>query len=59
MKSQQKSDFQQMQFSPALYFALPFMQISCTPLVFGGVGMRTSIFWASSDGLKLDLMTTL
>jgi hypothetical protein len=34
------------------------MQISWTPLVFGGVGMRTSIFWANSDGLKLDLMTT-
>jgi hypothetical protein len=33
--------FQTMAFSLALYLALPFMQITCTPLVFNGVGMRT------------------
>lgn len=30
-----------MAFSLALYLALPFMQITWTPLVFRGVGMRT------------------
>jgi hypothetical protein len=50
--------FHTMAFSEALYLALPFMQISWTPEVFSGVGMRTSIFCASSEGLKLDLMTT-
>lgn len=35
------TDFQTMAFSLALYLALPFMQITCTPLVFRGVGMRT------------------
>ena len=35
------------------------MQISCTPEVFKGVGIRTSIFWAKSEGLKLLLITTL
>lgn len=48
-----------MAFSDALYLALPFMHSSWTPEVFSGVGMRISIFWASSDGLKLDLTTTL
>lgn len=92
-----------MAFSLALYLAFPFIQITCTPLVLRGVGMRTwgvdnrmiktlnvfpcvsghmwswlrcklllmswmivfisfwtltSIFCASSEGLKLDLMTT-
>ncbi len=51
--------FQTMAFSEALYLALPFIQISWTPEVFSGVGMRTSIFWASREALKLDLMTTL
>ena len=50
--------FQTMAFSDALYLALPFMQMSCTPDVLSGVGMRTSIFCASSDGLQLDLITT-
>ena len=45
--------------SLTLYLAFPFMQISWTPEVLSGVGMRTSIFWANSEGLKLDLMTTL
>ncbi len=53
-----KTHFHTIAFSPALYLALPFMQINCTPLVFGGVGMRTSIFCASSDGLKFDFTTT-
>lgn len=35
------TDFHTMAFSLALYLALPFMQITCTPLVFRGVGMRT------------------
>ena len=30
-----------MAFSLALYLALPFIQMTCTPLVFSGVGMRT------------------
>lgn len=30
-----------MAFSLALYLAFPFMQITCTPLVLRGVGMRT------------------
>lgn len=90
-----------MAFSLALYLAFPFIQITCTPLVLRGVGIRTwgvdnrmiktlnvfpcvsghmwswlrcklllmswmfvsfwtltSIFCASSEGLKLDLMTT-
>lgn len=33
--------FQTMAFSLALYFAFPFIQITCTPLVFRGVGIRT------------------
>lgn len=30
-----------MAFSLALYLAFPFMQITCTPLVFSGVGILT------------------
>ena len=33
--------FQTMAFSLALYRAFPFIQITCTPLVFSGVGIRT------------------
>lgn len=33
--------FQTMAFSLALYLAFPFIQITCTPLVLSGVGMRT------------------
>lgn len=33
--------FQTMAFSLALYFAFPFIQMSWTPLVFRGVGIRT------------------
>lgn len=33
--------FQTMAFSLALYLAFPFIQITCTPLVLRGVGMRT------------------
>ncbi len=33
--------FHTMAFSLALYFAFPFIQITCTPLVFRGVGIRT------------------
>merc|ERR1719318_105700 len=51
--------FQTIAFSLALYLAFPFMQMSCTPLVFRGVGILISIFWASREGLKLDLTTTL
>lgn len=51
--------FQTMAFSDALYFALPFRQINCTPDVFSGVGIFTSIFWPNNDGLKFDLSTTL
>lgn len=36
--------FQTIAFSEALYFALPFRQINCTPDVFNGVGIFTSIF---------------
>ena len=36
-----KTYFQTMAFSLALYLALPFMQITWTPLVLRGVGMRT------------------
>lgn len=50
--------FQTIAFSEALYFALPFKQINCTPDVFRGVGIFTSIFWPSNDGLKFDLSTT-
>ena len=50
--------FQTIAFSEALYLALPFMQMSWTPEVLSGVGMRTSIFCASRDCLKLVLMTT-
>lgn len=50
--------FQTIAFSDALYFAFPFKQINCTPDVFNGVGIFTSIFCPSSDGLKLDFKTT-
>lgn len=33
--------FQTMAFSLALYLAFPFIQITCTPLVLRGVGIRT------------------
>lgn len=33
--------FHTIAFSLALYLARPFIQITCTPLVFNGVGMRT------------------
>ncbi len=33
--------------------------MSCTPDVFNGVGILTSIFCANKEALKLDLMTTL
>lgn len=33
--------FHTMAFSLALYLAFPFIQITCTPLVLSGVGMRT------------------
>lgn len=51
--------FQTIAFSEALYFALPFKQINCTPDVFNGVGIFTSIFCPNKDGLKLLLRTTL
>lgn len=102
-QSKATTHFQTMAFSLALYLAFPFIQITCTPLVLRGVGIRTwgvdnrtiktlnvfprvsghmwswlrcklllmswmivfisfwiltSIFCASSEGLKLDLMTT-
>lgn len=49
-----------MAFSLALYLALPFMQITCTPLVFRGVGMRT---WdeqqlITDQSFKQDLLKT-
>lgn len=50
--------FQTIAFSDALYFAFPFIQINCTPDVLRGVGIFTSIFWPSKDGLKFDLSTT-
>lgn len=50
--------FQTIAFSDALYFALPFKQINCTPDVFNGVGIFTSIFCPNNDGLKLDFKTT-
>lgn len=50
--------FQTMAFSDALYLAFPFKQINCTPDVLSGVGIFTSIFWPSSDGLKFDFSTT-
>lgn len=39
--------FQTMAFSLALYFAFPFMQMTCTPLVLRGVGIRT---WKAQSG---------
>lgn len=45
-------------FSDALYLAFPFKQINCTPDVFKGVGIFTSIFWPKSAGLKLLFSTT-
>ncbi|KYN42264.1 hypothetical protein ALC56_03402 [Trachymyrmex septentrionalis] len=51
--------FQTIAFSDALYFALPFKHISCTPAVFNGVGTRTSIFCPSNEGLKFDFKTAL
>lgn len=36
-----KTHFHTMAFSLALYLAFPFMQITCTPLVFNGVGILT------------------
>ena len=36
-----KTHFHTMAFSLALYLAFPFMQITCTPLVFSGVGILT------------------
>lgn len=50
--------FQTIAFSDALYLAFPFKQINWTPEVFSGVGILTSIFWPSSDGLKLLFRTT-
>lgn len=50
--------FQTMAFSEALYLAFPFRQINWTPDVFSGVGILTSIFCPSSDGLKFDFRTT-
>lgn len=48
-----------MAFSEALYLAFPFKQISCTPEVFSGVGILTSIFCPNRDDLKLLFKTTL
>lgn len=39
--------FQTMAFSLALYFAFPFIQMTCTPLVLRGVGIRT---WKAESG---------
>lgn len=39
--------FHTMAFSLALYFAFPFMQMTCTPLVLRGVGIRT---WKAEHG---------
>lgn len=50
--------FQTMAFSDALYLAFPFKQINWTPDVFKGVGIFTSIFCPSNDGLKFDFKTT-
>lgn len=36
-----QTHFHTMAFSLALYLAFPFMQITCTPLVFRGVGILT------------------
>lgn len=45
--------FQTMAFSLALYFAFPFMQMTCTPLVLRGVGIRTckaqSVKWGQGN----------
>lgn len=38
--------FQTMAFSLALYFAFPFIQMTCTPLVLRGVGIRT---WKAAE----------
>lgn len=51
--------FQTIAFSDALYLAFPFKQINCTPEVFNGVGILTSIFWPRRDVLKLLFSTTL
>ena len=43
----QHTHFQTMAFSLALYFAFPFIQMTCTPLVLRGVGIRT---WKAESG---------
>ena len=50
--------FHTIAFSDALYFAFPFKQINCTPDVFKGVGIFTSIFCPNNEGLKFDFRTT-
>lgn len=41
--------FQTIAFSLALYFAFPFIQRTCTPLVFRGVGTRTWIWCRDNE----------
>ena len=45
--------FHTIAFSLALYFALPFMQINWTPLVFSGVGILFHTTLRSTDQLKI------
>ena len=47
-----------MVFSPVLYLAFPLSVMILTPLVLGGIGIRTSTFWAVSDVLNNDLRVT-
>lgn len=49
-KCRSQTYFQTMAFSLALYLAFPFMQITCTPLVFRGVGIRT---WKTNTRVAL------
>lgn len=46
-----------MALSEALYLAFPFRHSNCTPAVFKGVGILTSIFCPNSEGLNIDFNT--
>ena len=50
--------FQTMAFSPLLYLAFPFSVMILTPEVFGGTGIRTSIFCAVRAPLNKDFRTS-
>lgn len=53
----ENTHFQTIALSDALYLAFPLRQSNCTPAVFRGVGIRTSIFCPNNDGLNMDFST--